>query len=218
MLTESQMQTKKFYSQNCTGEYLDYLYSEPICEGRVPLVIYVHGAGSRGNDIELLRGNGGLKNIYNNAKEKAVIVCPQCHFNYWFTGFQVLADFIDTMRQLPNVDTNRVYIIGSSMGGYTTWQMVLSHTEWFAAAVPICGGGMCWAASKLKNLPIWAFHGALDTTVLPEETIHMVKAINGAGGDAKITIFPKAAHDSWTPALSDSATWEWLFSQKQNVD
>ncbi len=212
------MLAKKFVSEKHNGEYLDYIYSEPETKGKAPLVLYIHGAGSRGDDIEILRNNSALGRIVEKVKDTCVIAAPQCRFNYWFTGFDILADFIDTMRQLPNVDIDRVYIIGSSMGGYTTWQMILSHTEWFAAAVPICGGGMYWAASKLKNLPIWAFHGALDSTVLPEETVHMIKAINNAGGDAKITIFPKAAHDSWTPALSDDATWEWLFLQKRKEE
>ncbi len=212
------MLARKFVSKKHTNEYLDYLYSEPNVEGKLPLVFYIHGAGSRGDDIEILRNNSALGKIVEKVKDTCIIVAPQCHYNYWFTGFNVLTDFIDTMRQLPNVDINRVYIIGSSMGGYTTWQMILSHTEWFAAAVPICGGGMYWAASKLKSLPIWAFHGALDATVLPEETIHMVKSINNAGGDAKITISPKAAHDAWTPALSDDATWEWLLAQKMKEE
>ena len=218
MISESEMKGLKFESEKHGGEYLDYLYSEPECEGKVPLVIYVHGAGSRGEDPELLRQNGGLKILFNKAREKAVVVAPHCRFNYWFTAFDLLADFIDNMRKLEKVDIDRVYIFGSSMGGYTTWQLCLSHTEWFAAAVPICGGGMYWAAAKLKNLPVWAFHGALDTTVLPEESIHMVKALNNAGGDAKLTIFPKAAHDAWTPALSDDATWEWVFLQKRKEE
>lgn len=218
MISKNEMQAKRFVTEKHEGEYLEYLYSEPCCEGKAPLVIYIHGAGSRGEDIDLLRENNGLINVFKKTKERAVVVAPQCHFNFWFTGFEILADFIDTMRQLPNVDADRVYVLGSSMGGYTTWQMILSHTEWFAAAVPICGGGMYWAASKLKNLPIWAFHGALDAVVLPEESIHMVKAINNAGGDAKITIFPKATHDAWTPALSDDATYEWLFLQKRKEE
>lgn len=209
------MQAKRFISEKHNGEYLDYLYSEPEKEGKVPLVLYIHGAGSRGDDIEILKNNSALQQVIRFNEDKCVIAAPQCRWCFWFSGFEVLADFIDTVRNSEKVDMSRVYICGSSMGGYTTWQLCLSYTQWFAAAVPICGGGMYWAASMLKNLPIWAFHGALDTTVLPEETIHMVKAINASGGDAKITIFPKANHDSWTPALSDPETWEWVWAQKR---
>lgn len=74
---------------------------------------------------------------------------------------------------------------------------------------------MYWSAHRLKDLPIWAFHGALDTTVLPEETINMVSSVNRNGGNAKITIFPKADHNAWVPALSMDETWEWMFEQKR---
>lgn len=211
------MLAKKFISENHPNGYLDYLYSEPEIEGKVPLVFYIHGAGGRGDDLEILRNNSALAKVLGFNKDKCVVVAPQCHWNYWFTGFEILSDFIDTIRRSEKVDISRVYICGSSMGGYTTWQLCLSHTQWFAAAVPICGGGMYWAASSLKSLPIWAFHGALDTTVLPEETIHMVKAINANGGDARITIFPKVGHDAWTPALSDPKTWEWVWAQKKEL-
>lgn len=218
MILENEMQSRKFVTEKHSDDYLEYLYSEPSVEGKVPLVIYIHGAGSRGGDLELLRQNGALRILFEKTKDKAVVVAPHCHKNYWFDLFEILSDLLDMLRNSEKVDIDRVYISGSSMGGYTTWQMILSHTEWFAAAVPICGGGMYWAASKLKNLPIWAFHGALDATVLPEESIHMVKAINNAGGNAKLTIFPKAAHDAWTPALSDDATYEWLFLQKRKEE
>lgn len=211
------MQAKKYTTENHPNEYLDYLYSEPEVEGKVPLVLYIHGAGCRGNEVDVLRDNEGLKEVIKYNKSKCVIAAPQCHWNYWFTGFEILSDFIDTMRHSEKVDISRVYICGSSMGGYTTWQLCLSHTDWFAAAMPICGGGMYWAASLLKNLPIWAFHGALDTIVLPEETIHMVKVINSCGGNARLTVFPKADHNAWTPALSSPETWEWAWKQKRDI-
>lgn len=101
------------------------------------------------------------------------------------------------------------------MGAYAAWQVAMSKPNWFAALVPVSGGGMYWNAARLKDLPVWAFHGALDTTVLPEESIHMVKAINNFGGNAKITIFPKDSHDSWTSAYSNDEMWQWLFKQKR---
>jgi len=119
------------------------------------------------------------------------------------------------MRHPENVDMNRVYLCGSSMGAYTSWQVAMSHPEWFAALVPVCGGGMYWNAARLKDLPIWAFHGALDATVLPEETLHMVAAVNRNGGNAKITIFPDVKHDAWVRAFGDDKMWEWMFSQER---
>lgn len=212
------MEHKRFISKLHEGEYLDYLYSRPDTDKKLPLVFYIHGAGSRGNDLSLLEENTGLAEVIKHVGDKCIIAAPQCHGSFWFDLFEVLCEFVDTMRNAGAVDIDRVYITGASMGGYTTWQLCLSHPDWFAVAAPICGGGMYWAASRLKSLPIWAFHGALDATVLPEETIHMVKSINNAGGNAKITIFPKADHNAWVPALSMDETWEWMLAQKRKEE
>lgn len=209
------MEVKKFLSEKHKGEYLDYVYSCPDIDGKIPLIFYIHGAGSRGNDVNVLIENSALSQIKKHASDQCIIIAPQCHARFWFDLFEVLTEFIQTQQNAENVDLSRVYIIGSSMGGYTTWQLCLSHPDWFTAAVPICGGGMYWAASNLKSMPIWAFHGARDGVVLCEETIKMVRAINNSGGNAKITVFPDAEHNAWTPALSSDETWEWLFKQKR---
>lgn len=209
------MERRKFTSKIHEGEYLNYICHCPDSVEKLPLVVCVHGAGGRGDDISLVETSLCVNEAIKHVGKRAVIVAPQCHAKYWFDLFEVLTEFIDEMRHLDGVDIDRVYITGASMGGYTTWQMCLSHPEWFAAAVPVCGGGMYWAAAGLKNLPIWATHGALDTTVLPEETVHMVKAINQKGGNAKITVFADATHDAWTPTYTDPEIWEWMFSQKR---
>lgn len=209
------MEHKKYISKLHKGEYLDYLYSRPEAGEKLPLIFYIHGAGSRGNDLSLLEENAGLAEVIKHVGNRCIIAAPQCHDNFWFDLFEVLCEFADAMRNAEEVNIDRVYITGASMGGYTTWQLCLSHPEWFAAAVPICGGGMYWAASNLKSMPIWAFHGARDGVVLCEETIKMVRAINNSGGNAKITVFPDAEHNAWTPALSSDETWEWLFKQKR---
>lgn len=209
------MERRIFNSKLHMGEWLKYLYHRPEVSEKLPLVINIHGAGGRGDDLSLIETSVALTNAVKFVGDKAVIVAPQCHAKYWFDLFEVLTEFIDEMRHSDGIDLDRIYITGTSMGGYTTWQMCLSHPDWFAAAVPVCGGGMYWAAAGLKNLPIWATHGALDTTVLPEETIHMVKAINRKGGNAKITVFANAAHDAWTPTYTDPKVWEWMFEQKR---
>ena len=209
------MERKIFESKLHAEENLGYVCHKPDIDGKTPLVINIHGAGSRGTDLAVIEGSFALNQAIKFVGDKAMIVAPQCHKKYWFDHFEVLTEFIDEMRHLDFIDKDRVYITGASMGGYTTWQMCLSHPEWFAAAVPVCGGGMYWAAAGLKNLPIWATHGALDTTVLPEETVHMVKQVNLNGGNAKITIFADAKHDAWTPTYTNPEIWEWMFSQSR---
>lgn len=207
---------KVFYSENRRGQYLNYLYRNEGTAEKLPLVIYIHGAGSRGNTLSEMAPVGPIGEIQKGRKINAVIVAPQCHCDTWFELYDVLLEFIDSMRSAENVDKSRVYLCGSSMGGYTCWQLAMSRPDWFAALVPVCGGGMYWNAERLKNLPIWAFHGALDRTVLPEETLHMVRAVNLKGGNAKITVFPHAAHNSWEDAFSLDELWDWMFAQKND--
>lgn len=121
------------------------------------------------------------------------------------------------MIRADDIDPDRVYIAGSSMGAYTVWQLLQSHPEWFAAAIPVCGGGMYWNASRMIDIPIWATHGALDFTVNAEETIKMVRAINDFGGKAKITIYPQCDHCVWGPTFASDEIWEWLFAQKRKA-
>lgn len=207
---------EKYVSNNLLGEYLDYLEYVPASENeKLPLIIYIHGAGSRGNDLSKMADVGPIKEHKNGRDINAVIVAPQCHSETWFDLFEILTEFISQYKDKEKIDQNRVYITGSSMGAYTVWQLCISHPDWFAAAVPVCGGGMYWDARRLKNLPVWAFHGALDNVVYPEESLKMVSAINKNGGNAKLTVLPNNDHNAWDSAFSLDEMWEWLFEQKR---
>lgn len=213
-----ELNEKIFYSQNRKDEFLKYLcFSPKNTNKKVPLIISVHGAGWRGNDLsvmDLSSGNDLLVQLKNGLELDAFVVAPQCHCDTWFELYDVLLEFIGAMRHNENIDTNRIYLTGSSMGGYTVWQLAMTKPEWFAAALPLCGGGMYWNANRLKNVPVWAFHGALDKTVLPEESVKMVSAINAKGGNAKITIFPDVAHNAWDYAYTDEVL-KWMFTQRK---
>ena len=118
------------------------------------------------------------------------------------------------MADLKYVDRERIYLMGSSMGGYGAWQLAMSRPEIFAAVAPICGGGMYWNAGRLKNTPVWAFHGDSDCIVLPEESRKMVDAVNKCGGKAYLTIYENTAHNAWTPTFKDPEVWKWMLSNK----
>ena len=209
----------KFNSFGRIGAYLNYLKYSPEKSKTVklPLIIYIHGAGSRGNDLDNFSVVDSLLKRIESGRIPAILTAPQCHADTWFELFDVLLEFIDCMRNQPDIDINRIYICGGSMGGYTVWQVCMSKPDWFAAAVPICGGGMYWNAARLKNLPVWAFHGEEDQTVSVEESRKMVGAINLAGGNARLTVFSGIGHDSWTPAFQSDEMWAWLFAQNNNT-
>jgi predicted peptidase len=99
------------------------------------------------------------------------------------------------------------------MGGYGIWQLAMSMPKFFAAIVPICGGGMYWNAARLVNVPVWAHHGEIDHVVKVEESVKMVEAVNKQGGNAKLTIYPDTDHNSWTPTFSNPEVFDWLLSK-----
>ena len=193
---------------------LEYLMSFPNNYDntkKYPLLIYLHGAGTRNTNYEWLK----RPVIYNTLDEHGlefIVVSPLCRKEAWFDHFETLIRFVDYISGHENVDPSRVYLTGCSMGGYATWQLAMSIPEYFAAIVPVCGGGMYWDTKRLAEMGVWAFHGALDTAVCPEESEKMVNGINKRGGNAKLTIYPDREHDSWTPTYSNPEVYKWLLS------
>ena len=200
--------------EHLTYKKLDYVIRHPKnfdATKQYPLVIYLHGAGGRGSDVSKI-----LNHVFFTESEPfcqdAVSVAPQCYANAWFDIFEQLQDFVEFVIGKEYVDPQRVYLIGASMGGYTTWQLAMSRPELFAAIVPICGGGMYWNAERLKHMGVWACHGSEDKTVLCEESQKMVNAVNKKGGCAKLTVYEGVAHNAWTPTFQNPEVWRWLFA------
>ena len=179
---------------------------------RFPVIIFLHGAGSRGNDIHILKNNPYFNIINKHLEFPFITVAPQCSQNTWFDMFEQLKRFVFKIYDENFTDKNKIYLMGASMGGYGTWQLAMSLPELFAAIVPICGGGMYWNASRLVNVPVWAFHGAKDTVVFKEESIKLVDAINKCGGKAKLTIYPENGHDAWSDTYNSQEVFHWLLS------
>ena len=183
-----------------------------------PVILCLHGAGTRGTDISLVKNYSLLKETEQMESFPFIVVAPQCSENTWFDMWPTLKALVREIAALPYTDEARFYLAGNSMGGYAAWQLAMSMPEAFAAVAPICGGGMYWNAGRLVNVPVWAFHGALDTTVFPEESEKMVSAVNRAGGSARLTVYPEAGHNAWTPAYSDPELYKWFLSHvNQNI-
>lgn len=198
-----------------------------------PVVLFLHGAGERGNDniAQLKHGMNDFCTATNRCEYPCFVVAPQCPANsQWVLvpwsaeqhtqperPSEPLAAALAAVAELEkefNIDSSRFYITGLSMGGYGTWDAIQRHPERFAAAVPVCGGGDEKAGDRLTKIPVWAFHGALDTAVKPERSRKMIAAIKAAGGDPKYTEYEDVAHDSWVRAYSDPEMMKWMFAQK----
>ena len=189
---------------------------------KLPLVIFLHGAGERGNNTDLLAVHGPFKHIRNGWTPNFICVAPQCPEGaHWNDKTEMLKDFIDLVAEEYNADLNRVYITGISMGGFGTWAMLARWSGFFAAGVPICGGGMPWTAESICTVPVWAFHGDADSVVDVHYSRDMVKAVNSRLGqnanavEAKLTEYPGVDHDSWTATYENEEMWAWLLAQKK---
>jgi len=219
------------------GQVLPYRLLKPakIESGReYPLVLFLHGAGERGADnaVQLVHGAGAFATPEMRRKHPCFVVCPQCPLDRrWVevdwnlpshtmptkpsVPLKLVFELLDKLAADLPVDKQRIYVTGLSMGGFGTWDAIARRPQYFAAAIPICGGGDTAQATKLVGLPLWAFHGDKDPVVRPSRTRDMIEAIRKAGGTPKVTMYPGAQHDSWNRAYADPAVLEWLFAQKK---
>ena len=181
---------------------------------RYPVLLQLHGAGTRGITIHQYANSSTFPTLFASAPEPMIILSPHCTQNSWFDLFETLIRFARSIATMPFTDPERIYLMGTSMGAYAAWQLAMSQPQLFAAMVPICGGGMYWSASRLVNIPIWAFHGGKDTTVFPEESIKMVDKVNAKGGNARLTIYPENAHDAWSDTYGSPEVFAWMLSHR----
>ena len=178
-------------------------------EKRFPLLIFLHGAGERGEDLGMLGIHGPLKLIQEGKKFEAIVFAPLCPKDVWWDIDQ-LQTTLDEVGKKYRVDKSNIFLTGLSMGGYGTWLWAGDKPNQFKRIAPICGGGDVKDAKKLAQIPIWAFHGGIDNVVLPSESQEMIDAILSAGGDPILTIYPDAGHDSWTATYNNEEFWLWL--------
>jgi predicted peptidase len=198
--------------------YLIYLpkgYGENPDE-KWPFILFLHGMGERGDDLELVKKHGIPKLLDTRDDFPFVVISPQCPPDgWWGEEVDALNALLDEALANYAIDPKRVYLTGMSMGGYGAWQLASLYPERFAAVVPICGGGNPAAASRLKDVPVWAFHGAKDAIVLLSESEKMVAGMRAVGGNVRFTVYPEADHDSWTLTYDNPELYEWLLQQRR---
>ena len=199
--------------EDCQYNDLGYIISFPegFDEGKkYPLVILLHGAGTRGRDIELLKRNPCTTRIQAHQYKGFVFAAPICHAHDWNEIMQTVISWVSELRDRPYIDTDRIYLTGVSMGGYGTWELAMLRPEWFAAIMPICGGGIPAFTRAIVNVPVRTFHGLLDDVVDPIESLEMVKALNRFGGHAELILYPDLKHSCWLTVYSTEEHYDWL--------
>jgi predicted peptidase len=218
-------------SNSITGSVSDgsasvnYRLFEPqgvSADQKVPLVLYLHGAGDRGTDnVGQTYWMDQLQQQTKSGQYAAYVLAPQIDTNMWFssksdTPTEAMKLTISALKQAmadPHVDTSRVYVTGVSMGSFGTWDILRREPGVFAAAVPMSGGGDPSTAEAIKNVPIWAFHGSADDIVNVQTTRDMVAALQAVGGNVKYTEVAGGDHFIWPQVYSDPSLYAWMFSQ-----
>lgn len=209
---------------------------------KYPLILFLHGAGERGNDNEKQLVHGGNLFLTDTIRKKypAIVVFPQCSdksfwanagFHYDATTKKTTIEFkedgeptkamrllMELLRNLEDnypLDKKRMYVGGLSMGGMGTFELVRRKPDIFAAAFAICGGANIADARKMRKTAWWIFHGLKDDIVDPQFSKDMATALKEAGANVRLTLYPEDGHDSWDDALKEPEFFSWLFSHKK---
>lgn len=207
--------TGKIKTEIVATHELNYaLYVPKSSKEKKPLIIFLHGSGEKGTDIELVKVHGPFKYLKSNSLD-AYVLAPQCPDNeYWDS--EVLYQLILKIQKENNIDTNRIYLTGLSMGGWGAWNLAFAHPEMFAALVPIAGfvdRVPMIENCKIGAIPTKIFHGLVDDVVNVDYSITIYKRLKKCNPNISLTIFDDAGHDSWTRVYDNKEIYDWMFQQ-----
>ena len=240
----SQYQKEVFVQGENTLSYR-ILYPENFDEkSSYPVLLFLHGAGERGSDNEKQLTHGSV--LFTKASHRkefpAIVIFPQCPADdYWSNvkvdrnsnpiglnfqyekgptkALELVMEMLTDISGKSYVDKNRIYLMGLSMGGMGTYELLSRKPDVFAAAVAICGAGMPESVAEYATkVPLWAFHGAQDNVVDPQHSVTMVSALLRAGGFPNFTIYDTDGHNSWDSAFAEPELLPWLFSHEQKIE
>ncbi len=212
--------------------YRQYVSGNLADGEKIPLVIFLHGAGERGDDNARQLGNG-VDSVMNFAIDHNIhfaMLIPQCpNPAQWVdtpwgdlahrmpaepsAPMKLLIELIDEKLASLPIDQSRIYVTGLSMGGYGTWDLCQRFPDRIAAAIPNCGGGDTTLAWKIRDIPIWAFHGSADTTVPTSRSRDMVAALWACNGNIRYHEYPGVGHGCWGATYANPEVLDWMFKQ-----
>lgn len=214
-ITTAQETKGTFKTEVCTQYSYGYLLQKPQnIREKKPLIVFLHGSGEKGINLDLVKANGPLKYIKAHPLD-AYVLAPQCpQDSYWESNSLYL--LVQKIIQENNIDTNRIYLTGLSMGAWGAWNLAFAHSEMFAAIVPIAGfvdRVPMIENCKIKDIPTWIFHGLLDDVVDVNYSVVIYTKLKACKGNVKLTIFDDANHDSWSRVYDNQEIYDWMFQQ-----
>ena len=213
--TTAQQTAQKFVQET---EYLLSLpnhYNEDTIR-RWPLVLFLHGSGESGHDIQKVKAHGPPQLVEQGKKFPFILVSPQSDVpSGW--DIEMLYKFLQHIKRIYRVDNQRIYLTGLSMGGFGTWALGMKYPDEFAAMAPVCGGGDTATAWKIRNIPVWCFHGAKDDVVPPVGSENLVEATGRYNSSVKFTLYPNTNHNSWDTTYNNDSLYQWMLAQTKFI-
>jgi predicted peptidase len=195
--------------------YRTYLPDDYALDGPGhPLLLFLHGAGERGSDLKALTDTALPKHIEEGMELPFVTVCPQCPEGKWWDP-KSLAALLESAIDEYHIDESRVYLTGLSMGGRGTWELANQVSDKLAAIAPVCPPFFFVNPDNFQNLPIWCFHGVMDSVIPVSDSVRMVRMLRDAGCSVDFTAYANADHDSWTETYTNPMLYEWLLSHRR---
>ena len=182
-----------------------------------PLIVFLHGSGERGDDLDLVRRQGLPKRLDEGFDLPAVVLSPQCPDGLvWAQQYPAVMALVDAVVADVGVDPDRVLLTGLSLGGAGAVHLAATHPERFAGLVPICGPWtFYYVTPDMARLPLWVFHGEDDPVVSVDDSRRLLAAVEALGGEARLTTYPGVAHDAWTRAYATDELFTWLLAQRR---
>ena len=207
-----------------TGDLVPYRYlvhlppgAETGNEKRWPTILFLHGAGERGDNLKAVEVHGPPKIVKTRPFTESfpfIVISPQCPNGTWWSA-PMLDDLLKEVAAKYPVDPDRIYLTGLSLGGFGSWMLAAEYPGRFAAVVPICGAGDPLDVERIKDVPIWIVHGGKDSVVPVEESQRMAEALRKVHGRVRFTVYPDADHDSWTATYANEDLYAWLLRQRR---
>jgi predicted peptidase len=180
---------------------------------RWPLILFLHGSGERGNNLKKVKTVGPLRFVSTGKKLPFIVVSPQIgKGQYW--GPDSLKDLLTDIIKEYRVDEKRIYLTGLSIGGKGTWETAIKYPEMFAAIAPVSGWTKPYQLWKIRNIPVWVFHGAKDPVVPVVASVVMADSLKKYN-NVKLTIYPEGIHGNWTETYNNEDLYRWFLGQKK---
>lgn len=202
--------------------YWQYTPSDYSANGekKWPLILFLHGSGERGDELERVKEQGLPKWLIGRDDFPFVVIAPQCPADQWWgTYADALVALLNKVIASEAINESQVYLTGLSLGGFGAWYLATEYPQRFAAVIPICGFGhhLLGFPERLRRIvhvPVWTFHGSADPIVPPQETEKLVNALRAYGGDVRYTIYEGVGHNSWEQTYANPEIYQWLLKHR----